>query len=176
TELLDVNAIETGNINISITNVNITQATKNVVEDFRERAAAKRITIHFRSEQDSLLVLADANLIIQILENLVSNAVKYSPPDKNIFVSITRAPHQRVRAAVRDEGPGLSPQDKDKLFLKFAKLSARPTAGEHSTGLGLSIVKRMVEAMHGTVTCESELGQGAAFIVELPSVQTTPTL
>lgn len=176
TELLDVNAIETGNINISITNVNITQATKNVVEDFRERAVAKRITIHFRSEQDSFLVLADANLIIQILENLVSNAVKYSPHDKNIFVSITRAPHQRVRVAVRDEGPGLSPQDKDKLFLKFAKLSARPTAGEHSTGLGLSIVKRMVEAMHGTVTCESELGQGAAFIVELPSVQTTPTL
>jgi signal transduction histidine kinase/ligand-binding sensor domain-containing protein len=171
TELLDVNAIETGNINISISNVNITQATKSVVEDFRERAEAKRITIHFRSEQDSLLVLADANLIIQILENLVSNAVKYSPTDKNIFVSITRTEHQRVRAAVRDEGPGLSPQDKDKLFLKFAKLSARPTAGEDSTGLGLSIVKRMVEAMHGTVTCESELGQGAAFIVELPSVQ-----
>ncbi len=170
TELLDVNAIETGNINITISNVNISTLTKGVVEDFRQRAEAKRIKMHFRTEQDSVLVLADGNLLVQVLENLVSNAVKYSPTDKNIFVSITRTERQRVRVAVRDEGPGLSPQDKDRLFLKFAKLSARPTAGEHSTGLGLSIVKRMVEAMHGSVSCESELGQGAAFILDLPSV------
>ena len=93
----------------------------------------------------------------------------YSNSNKNVWVDIQETT-ENVRIAIRDEGPGLSPQDKDKLFLKFAKLSARPTAGEHSTGLGLSIVKRMVEAMHGTVACESELGQGAAFIVELPSV------
>jgi signal transduction histidine kinase len=71
---------------------------------------------------------------------------------------------------VQDEGPGLSDEDKKKLFGKFARLSARPTGGEHSTGLGLSIVKRLVEAMHGRVWCESELGKGATFIVELPAV------
>lgn len=170
TELLDVNAIETGHINISIANVNITAVTKSVLEDFRERAEAKRIKVHFRSEQDSVMVLADAHLIVQVLENIVSNALKYSPSDKNVFVSVTRPENHRVRITVRDEGPGLSPHDKENLFRKFAKLSARPTAGEHSTGLGLSIVKRMVEAMHGTVYCESELGQGAAFIVDLPAV------
>jgi signal transduction histidine kinase len=68
---------------------------------------------------------------------------------------------------VQDQGPGLSENDKKKLFGKFTRLSARPTGGEHSTGLGLSIVKKMVEAMNGKVWCESELGQGATFIVEL---------
>ncbi len=69
---------------------------------------------------------------------------------------------------VRDQGPGLSAEDQKKLFGKFARLSARPTGGEHSTGLGLSIVKKMVEAMNGKVWCESEPGQGAAFILALP--------
>jgi two-component system, sensor histidine kinase and response regulator len=70
---------------------------------------------------------------------------------------------------VQDEGEGISQEDMKKLFGKFARLSARPTGGEHSTGLGLSIVKKMVEAMGGRVWCESELGKGATFIVELPT-------
>ena len=75
-----------------------------------------------------------------------------------------------VRLEVQDEGQGISEADMTKLFGKFARLSARPTGGEHSTGLGLSIVKKMVEAMQGRVWCESELGKGATFVVELPSV------
>ena len=76
-----------------------------------------------------------------------------------------------VQIRIHDEGPGLSEEDMAKLFGKFARLSARPTAGEQSTGLGLSIVKKLVEAMNGKVWCESELGKGATFIVELPVVE-----
>jgi signal transduction histidine kinase len=76
-----------------------------------------------------------------------------------------------LRIEVADEGPGISEEDKKKLFGKFARLSARPTGGEHSTGLGLSIVKKMVEAMNGRVWCESELGKGSTFIVELPTAE-----
>jgi signal transduction histidine kinase len=77
---------------------------------------------------------------------------------------------------VRDEGPGISAEDQKRLFGKFARLSAQPTAGEHSTGLGLAIVKRLVESMKGKVWCESELGKGAAFIVEFPlAAVETPT-
>ena len=79
-----------------------------------------------------------------------------------------------MRIKVQDEGEGISPKDIKKLFGKFARLSARPTGGEHSTGLGLSIVKKMVEAMNGKVWCESELGKGATFIVEFPQ-PTGPT-
>jgi signal transduction histidine kinase len=69
---------------------------------------------------------------------------------------------------IQDEGPGISPEDMKTMFRKFTRLSARPTGGEHSTGLGLSMVKKMLEAMNGKVWCESELGKGATFIVELP--------
>jgi signal transduction histidine kinase len=73
-----------------------------------------------------------------------------------------------VRVEVQDEGPGLTEDDKKKLFGKFARLSAQPTAGENSTGLGLSIVKKLVELQNGNVWCESTYGEGATFIVELP--------
>ncbi len=70
---------------------------------------------------------------------------------------------------VQDRGPGLTEDDKKRLFQKFARLSAQPTGGEHSTGLGLSIVKRLVEKMRGQVWCESSTGEGATFIVAFPT-------
>jgi signal transduction histidine kinase len=69
---------------------------------------------------------------------------------------------------VRDEGPGLTAHDREKLFGKFARLSTQPTGGEHSTGLGLSVVKRRTELQNGAVFCESEPGRGANFIVKFP--------
>ncbi|MBK9249946.1 MAG: sensor histidine kinase [Ignavibacteria bacterium] len=74
-----------------------------------------------------------------------------------------------VRIEVRDEGPGMSADDMKKLFGRYVRLSAKPTGGEHSSGLGLSIVKKLVEVMNGQVWCESEIGKGAVFIVELPA-------
>ena len=113
--------------------------------------------------------LVGRNVTVQVLDNLVSNAVKYSPPGRNIFVRLNQAA-EAIRCQVQDEGPGLSAEDQKKLFGKFARLSAKPTAGEPATGLGLSIVKKMVEAMNGRVWCESEPGQGATFVVEFPVV------
>ena len=106
-------------------------------------------------------------LLERIVRNLVSNAVKYSPRGKNIWVKVYRV-ENHVRAEIRDEGPGISVEDQKRLFGKFARLTARPTGGEHSTGLGLAIVKRLVGSMKGEVWCESRPGEGAAFIVELP--------
>jgi signal transduction histidine kinase len=117
------------------------------------------------------VVLVDEQAFGQVMENLVSNAIKYSPPGKNIFISVYLFPatsHTHLRIAVRDEGPGISESDQKKLFGKFARLTAQPTGGEDSTGLGLAIVKKMVEAMNGRVWCESEVGNGATFVLELP--------
>ena len=113
------------------------------------------------------MVQLDPGVTVQVLENLVSNAVKYSPPGTDIFVRLKSCP-QSARVEVQDQGPGLNAEDQTKLFGKFARLSAKPTGGEHSTGLGLSIVKKMVEAMGGKVWCETEPGHGATFIVEFP--------
>jgi signal transduction histidine kinase len=86
----------------------------------------------------------------------------------NDHVTNTQSTNDYVRVEVQDEGEGIAEEEQTKLFGKFVRLSARPTGGEHSTGLGLSIVKKMVEAMNGRVWCESESGNGATFIVELP--------
>jgi signal transduction histidine kinase len=166
--LLDANRIERGEMQLNLAPIDLGPALKSVVGTQRSHATAKQQTIHLESEATPVVVLVDPSVSVQVLENLVSNAVKYSPPGKEIFVRLKRHA-QGVRVEVQDQGPGLSAEDQKKLFGKFARLSAKPTGGEPSTGLGLSIVKKMVEAMNGKVWCESELGQGATFIVEFPA-------
>ncbi|TAE27892.1 MAG: sensor histidine kinase [Candidatus Kapaibacterium sp.] len=168
TNLLDINAIETGKFNLSPVQFNFSEAVEKMVEDYQERATTKNILLNFSSENTSASAMADPNATSEILDNLISNAVKYSPHDKRVWVSVHLS-NSAVACHVRDEGPGLSEEDKQKLFGKFQRLSAKPTGGEHSTGLGLSIVKKLAEAMRGNVWCESELGHGATFVVELPT-------
>ena len=183
-DILDVNAVETGVMNIRLESVNVSRIAAEIVESYRAQAEKKLLTIQSACGQD-LAALADASKVHEVLDNLISNAVKYSPPRKNIWIRIKPEGGNRkqdgmkqdgaiasalLRVEVQDEGPGISAEDMKKLFGKFTRLSARPTGGEHSTGLGLSIVKKMVEAMNGRVWCESELGKGATFIVELPKI------
>ncbi|MBI3414118.1 MAG: hybrid sensor histidine kinase/response regulator [Verrucomicrobia bacterium] len=166
--LLDANRIERGEMKLNLAVTDLADVLAAVTETHRPRATAKQQTIRLENESAPVPVMVDPTVVVQVLENLVSNAVKYSPPGKNIFVRLKKLP-QAVRCEVQDEGPGLSAEDQKKLFGKFARLSAKPTGGEHATGLGLSIVKKMVEAMSGKVWCESELGCGATFIVEFPA-------
>jgi signal transduction histidine kinase len=197
--LLDINAIESGRFKFSATPMNIVEVVNGVVEGYYLRAKDKEISLHFNTETDEIMTFADRNAIMQVLENLISNSIKYSPLGKKVYVNIITSSsdqlqtlfareedalgtipmeQKHVRIEFQDEGPGISAEDKIKLFGKFAKLSAKPTGGEHSTGLGLSIVKKMVEAMHGRVWCESEMDDGfstgATFIVELPIVEIPP--
>jgi signal transduction histidine kinase len=166
--LLDANRIERGEMKLNLAPTELSAPLSGVVEAYRPRAAAKQQSVHLQKEAPPVTVLVDPSVLVQVLENLVSNAVKYSPPGKDIFVRMKKLP-DAVRCEVQDEGPGLSAEDQKKLFGKFARLSAKPTGGEHATGLGLSIVKKMVEAMNGRVWCESEPGRGALFIVQFPT-------
>jgi signal transduction histidine kinase len=168
--LLDANRIERGEMKLNLAPAELVALASAVVDTHRPRAMAKEQKLQFEAAPAPVAVVVDAGVTVQVVENLVSNAVKYSPPGKNIFVRLKREPNA-ARLEVQDEGPGLSAADQKKLFGKFARLSAKPTGGEHSTGLGLSIVKKMVEAMNGRVWCESQLGHGATFIVELPTAQ-----
>lgn len=165
--LLDANRIERGEMELHLVPTDLGALVASVVESQRPRATAKSQALHLDTGTGPLTGLVDPSVTVQVIENLVSNAVKYSPPGKNIFVRL-RPEGAVVRCGVQDEGPGLSAEDQKKLFGKFARLSAKPTGGEAATGLGLSIVKRMVEAMNGEVWCESDLGRGATFVVELP--------
>ncbi len=166
--LLDMNQLESGKMNFRSVEFDILPMVQGLVRQYKPQAAAKNIAIDSSLLLFSHHVFADEQAVMQILDNLLSNAIKYSPHGKHIFIRVSSSEHH-VRVEVQDEGPGISDDDKTKLFEKFARLSARPTGGEHSTGLGLSIVKKLIEAMNGSVWCESELNKGATFIVELPS-------
>jgi signal transduction histidine kinase len=107
---------------------------------------------------------SDASLLTRILDNLVSNASKFSEKGQTIWVTVT-GDGQAINFSIRDEGPGISDDDKKLLFRKFQKLTARPTAGEGSTGLGLSITKALVEKLQGTISLKSKVGEGTEFIV-----------
>jgi two-component system sensor histidine kinase/response regulator len=168
TNLLDVNKIERG-FAVNTIKLDIVSITQAIAEGYMERAAVKGLKLNFEAKTSPVFVMADEVAAMQVIDNIVSNAVKYSPngENKNIWVRVVES-NKAYRIEVQDEGPGLTDADKDKLFGHFARLSAQPTGGEHSTGLGLSIVKKMVEAMNGKIWCESEKGKGATFIVELP--------
>ena len=166
--LLDANRIERGEMTLNLALTDLGTVLHSVIETQKPRVAAKQQTIHIETESTPVMALVDPNIILQVCENLVSNAVKYSPQGRNIFARLKKDA-EGARLEVQDEGPGLSAEDQKKLFGKFARLSAKPTGGEHSTGLGLSIVKRMVESMNGQVWCESEPGHGALFVVRLPA-------
>ncbi len=165
--LLDVNQIESGKIKLSLITIDILPILQALVNNYSQRAKAKGIRLQFQYQEQQYFALVDENSLRQILDNLISNAVKYSPHGKHIIVGISKD-EKRVRCEIQDEGPGLTEQDQQKLFGKFTRLTPQPTGDEHSTGLGLFIVKKLVQAMNGKVWCESELGQGAIFIVEFP--------
>ncbi len=133
---------------------------------YSETARQKEQKIQVNAGPDPLTVTADPGALRQIIDNLISNAIKFSPPKRSIQIS-TSAVDGTARLEVEDSGPGLTPADRERLFRRYTRLSARPTAGEPSTGLGLSIVRRLVEAMNGEVACETGALGGARFVVRL---------
>jgi signal transduction histidine kinase len=177
TDLLEVAAQEAGKTQLEKSFVNLSDLLSAVVEENRPNAQAKAQTLHLVTEPH-LLVEVDSAKIRQVFDNLISNAIKYSPYGKSITVSSQRltasdtnanASTAYVQVAIKDEGQGLSEDDMKNLFGKFKRLSAKPTGGESSTGLGLSIAKQLVELHGGRIWAESEgKGKGATFFVELP--------
>ena len=131
-------------------------------------AAKKNQTVLFSGPRH-VPATCDADRMREAIDNLISNAIKYSPRDSTIRVSVT--PQQKeVAISVADQGPGLSPEDLSRLFGRFQRLSAKPTGGESSTGLGLSIVKRIVNLHGGSVMAESNgAGPGTTFTIRLPA-------
>jgi len=166
TDLLDVNAIEQGKFTSKIEPCDIRVLVQRSVENNQPAAARKGIEIRVGASE-GLWAKADEAATMQILDNLISNALKYSPPNTTTHVH-TLPEANYILVSVRDEGPGISEADQKKLFQKFTRLSARPTGGESSTGLGLAIVKRLAEAMSGTIQCHSAPGGGSTFTVRLP--------
>jgi ligand-binding sensor domain-containing protein/signal transduction histidine kinase len=165
-ELLEASAIESPKFKLQLTRVDFSKVAQTVLLNNQKMAERKEQTLHF--ESDGICVVeADEGRIRQVMDNLVNNAIKYSPNGKPIRIK-AYCVNDSVRFEVNDEGPGFTETDKKRVFGKFQRLSARPTGGEPSTGLGLSIVKQLVEMQGGNVKLESETEKGSTFIMEFP--------
>ena len=164
-DLLDYAALESGLLRLRAQPTDVAKLAAEVVALERTVASNKGSAITL--EADPAALEADPHKLRQVMHNLISNAVKYAPPAATTRVRVFQEGPQ-VAFAVIDSGPGLSRLDQDGIFEPFRRAQARPTAGESSTGLGLAIARKIMEAHGGTLSVESELGQGCTFTAHLP--------
>ena len=165
-DLLDLNAIEHADSGIRLQTIELAPFLANIQQEFAGSAQRKAIEV-LTDCPAALALVTDRSDLSRILENLLSNALKFSPSGKQVWLR-AEGTATHVRISVEDQGPGISPEDQQKLFKKFQRLSARPTGGESSTGLGLAITMTLVRNLGGDILVESRLGQGSRFTVVLP--------
>ncbi|TWB06802.1 ATP-binding response regulator [Bradyrhizobium stylosanthis] len=150
--------------------VDVAALVKEVAEANQPLAVNKQQAISVVAPPN-IVTMCDTDRIREAIDNLISNAIKYSPIGGKIGVDVTHEGGDTI-VRVSDEGAGLSPEDLGRLFGRFQRLSAKPTAGESSTGLGLSIVKRIIDMHGGEVTADSEgPGKGSTFTITLPATE-----
>jgi two-component system sensor histidine kinase/response regulator len=161
------NAAADRGFKINLESIDVSTAVLRCMRQYEDAARDKDIALHGVPLKESAFIYADPVALDQVCDNLISNAVKFSPPKKRISVTLQRS-ESYVECLFQDEGPGFTEADKARMFQRYARLTARPTGGEPSTGLGLSIAKKLVQAMNGELICQSTPGQGATFILRLP--------
>ncbi len=167
-ELLDVATIESGELNINPESRNIVELIEKSVFLCNIEAAKKGTKITFPTTVREVLLLIDSAKIRQVVDNLLTNAVKFSPRDSVIEVSLAKT-EEGWAFSIKDQGPGIPENERDKLFKDFSRLSARPTGGEKSTGLGLAICRKIVDSHKGTIVAENQPQGGCVFRVTLPT-------
>lgn len=168
TGLIDSVALEMGKINIQESFVDVDLLLEELTYEYQVKAESKNITVTIECDENCT-VKGDRSRLQQVFDNLISNAVKYSFANSTVAITAKKV-RDTIRIEVKDSGPGLTEDDKSKLFRMFQKLSAKPTGGESSSGVGLASVKKIVELHNGNVWCESVYGEGATFIVTIPSM------
>lgn len=167
--LLESAFIDAGRIKLRMEAVSIAELATEVIAANQVLAKAKDQNLTLRIESKAL-AKADREKIREVLDNLISNAIKFTDKGKSITVTVKES-FGKAYFEVKDEGQGLTDQDKEKLFKKFTRLSARPTGGEISTGLGLSIVKMLMDLHNGKILADSEgKDKGSTFTIELPVI------
>lgn len=165
-DLLDFSVIESGKFDLKLTPGNLGKLVEERVRLMAQNSKVKGIEIT-REIQETPEIKFDKDRLAQVVDNLLSNAVKFSKSGTTVHVLVEKG-DLAVKIHVRDQGPGIAANEIGKLFGVFQKLSNQPTGGEKSTGLGMSIVKKIVDAHAGEISVESKVGVGTSFTVSLP--------
>lgn len=169
TELLDVTTIESGKISLKIEPCNLTELISRNIHLNKNFADKKQIKLIFTKTEIANNLMLDKGKIEQVITNLITNAIKYSHPKTEITVDLSMSNDELI-ISVKDQGQGIPEDEQHLLFKPFQKTSTKSTGGEKSTGLGLFIVKKIVEAHKGKIWVESKPGVGSTFFVSLPLV------
>jgi signal transduction histidine kinase len=167
-DLLDVSSIEAGLLHLKRRPSDLRKLLKGNISFNSKLASQKHIHVGLQIEGELPKLSIDEGKIEQVLNNLISNAVKFSQPGTMVEVRAA-AEDEGILISVRDQGPGISEAEQGKLFQPFNLTSVRSTAGERSTGLGLAISRKIVEGHGGQIRVESQVGVGSVFIVSLPA-------
>ena len=166
-DLLDLSAANETSLKPVVKSFDLPALIRNKIESFQEATKVKNIALNLKSISPTD-THTDPDFIERIIENLISNAIKFSEPNSSVEVSYG-ANKAELFISVKDNGPGFTEKDKAQLFQKFKKLSAQPTANESSNGLGLALIKSLVDRLNGKIELKSEVGKGSEFIITLPN-------
>ncbi len=166
-DFLDLQAIRSGKVEMNWQPVSLNKLIEAVVAQYQTYAKDKNVALRTYLDADLPDTMADPDRLTQVLGNLVSNAIKFSPPGSAVGVR-TREVNRRLLVEVADNGVGIPEAEIPLLFKEFARLSPRPTGGEKSSGVGLSIARQLVELHGGKIGVRSKVGQGSLFWFELP--------
>lgn len=166
-DLLDISYAEQLGTNSTEGEFDLNELLLELLDLNEKNAQRKNIEVNYSCNPKKVLLNCEQDAVGRIFDNLLSNALKYSPPNSKVWVNAGQE-GDHAFMEIKDEGPGISPEDQSKMFRKFQKLSARPTGGESSNGLGLAIVKTLTERLDGRIHVESDLGKGARFKVMIP--------
>jgi signal transduction histidine kinase len=167
-DLLDISRIEAGDLSLDPTTTDLVKLVKQILGPLALIAEHKHIRLEFTHDEMIPELSIDGPKMEQVLNNLISNAIKFSHPGTVTCVSLTLA-DEGVYLRVRDQGQGIPAHEVETLFKPFQRTSVRSTGGESSTGLGLAIVQRIVQGHGGVITVTSEVGRGTEVIVLLPA-------
>jgi two-component system, sensor histidine kinase and response regulator len=166
-DFLDFQAMDDGQLKLDLDSTQINAIAKLVYENNLEYAQRKEIELNLELQPDLPSINADSARIQQVIENFVSNAIKFNTK-KSAAVIRTRSENNSLILEVSDTGPGLKEEDTEKLFIKYARLSNKPTGGEKSSGLGLAICKKIIELHNGKIGVRNNPDKGATFFFQLP--------
>ncbi|HOV46940.1 MAG TPA: PAS domain-containing sensor histidine kinase [Exilispira sp.] len=170
-DILDFSNIESGILSLNMIKVDIVHLIRDIVSTQQLIAVDKNIKIKFESDQNSIIINCDIDKISQAIINLINNAVKYSFENSEVTVKVSFQAYSggsSVKIEVIDKGPGIPESEQGKLFKPFSRTSVRPTGKESSTGLGLAIAKKIVEAHNGKIGVVTKENEGSNFWIVLP--------
>jgi signal transduction histidine kinase len=165
--LLSISMIESGKLDLQKTVVNICELIKSTVSDYKELAQEKELSLYCEVPENSVDICLDPDKTKEVLINLISNSIKFTPKGGRIKVVCTKQDRE-VLVSVQDSGVGIAKEDIPKLFDKFTQFGRKAGPGEKGTGLGLAIVKKLVEMHGGKIEVESKVNKGTTFTIFLP--------